>query len=93
MPKHRTRKRIKGGNPAETKFREYASKFANKEPVSIESFSAFLESVNDPLKVTIDYDKTGKPYTINEYALLHNASHDIHAVFWKYDVVQIRASH
>jgi hypothetical protein len=86
MPKRRTRKRIIGGNPAETKFREYASKIANKEPVSIESFSAFLDSVDDPLKVAIDYDKTGKPYTINEYALLHNASHDIHAVFWKYEV-------
>ena len=86
MPKRRTRKRINGGNPTEIKFREYASKIANKEPISIESFSAFLESVKDPLKVTIDYDKTGKPYTINEYALLHNASHDIHAVFWKYDV-------
>ena len=86
MPKRLTRKRIKGGNPIEIKFREYASKIANKEPVSIESFSAFLESVKDPLKVTIDYDKKGKPYTINEYALLHNASYDIHAVFWKYEV-------
>ena len=86
MPKRRTRKRINGGNPTEIKFREYASKIANKEPISIESFSVFLESVKDPLKVTIDYDKTGKPYTINEYALLHNASHDIHAVFWKYEV-------
>ena len=86
MPKRRTRKLIKGGNPTEIKFREYASKIANKEQVSIESFSAFLESVKDPLKVTIDYDKKGKPYTINEYALLHNASNDIHAVFWKYEV-------
>ena len=86
MPKRRTRKRINGGNPTEIKFREYASKFANKEPVSIKSFSVFLESVKDPLKVTIDYDKKGKSYTINEYALLHNASYDIHAVFWKYDV-------
>jgi hypothetical protein len=49
----RTRKRIKGGNPTEIKFREYASKIANKEPVSIESFSAFLESVKDPLKVVM----------------------------------------
>ena len=86
MVNRRIRKRIKGGNPVENKFREYASKIANKEPVSIESFSTFLESVKDPLKVTIDYDKKGKPYTINEYALLHNASHDIHAVFWKYEV-------
>ena len=86
MPKRRTRKRINGGNPTETKFREYASKIANKEPVSIESFTAFLDSVDDPLKVAIDYDKKGKSYTINEYALLHNASYDIHAVFWKYEV-------
>jgi hypothetical protein len=41
MPKRRTRKRIIGGNPAETKFREYASKIANKEPVSIESLPLF----------------------------------------------------
>ena len=86
MPKQRTRKRIKGGNPTEIKFREYASKIANKEPVSTESFSAFLDSVKDPLKVAIDYDKKGKLYAINEYALLHNASYDIHAVFWKYEV-------
>jgi hypothetical protein len=86
MPKRRTRKRINGGNPVEIKFREYASKIANKEPVSIESFTVFLDSVDDPLKVAIDYDKKGKSYTINEYALLHNASYDIHAVFWKYEV-------
>jgi len=92
MPKHRTRKRVNGGKErppvvtTETKFREYASKFANKESISIESFTAFLDSVADPLKVAIDYDKTGKPCTINEYALLHNASYDIHAVFWKYEV-------
>ena len=83
MPNHRTRKRVKGGT---TKFREYAFKIANKKPISIENFTTFLDSIKDPLKVVIDYDKTGNPYTINEYALLHNASHDIHAVFWKYEV-------
>ena len=86
MVNRRTRKRIKGGNPVENKFREYASKIANKEPVSIEDFTQFLNSIKDPLKVLIDYDKTGNPYTINEYALIHNAPYDIHAVFWNYEV-------
>ncbi len=70
MPKRRTRKQITGGNPTETKFREYASKIANKEPVSIESFTAFLDSIDDPLKMAIDYDKKGKPYTVSKNTIV-----------------------
>lgn len=86
MANRKTRKRIKGGNPIEVKIRKYASKISNKEPIAIEEFTKFLDTVKDPLKILIDYDKTGNPYTINEYALLHNSSHDIHAVFWQYEV-------
>lgn len=84
--KTRRRRKITGGNETEKRFREYAIKIKNQEQIPIESFSAFLESVKDPLKVAIDYNRTGNLYTINEYALLNNASHDIHATFWKYDV-------
>ena len=86
MTIRKTRKRMKGGNMTEIKLREYASKIANKEPISIDEFTKFLNAIKEPLKVLIDYNKTGNPYTINEYALLHNASHDIHSVFWQYEV-------
>lgn len=86
MKTRQTRKKIIGGNETEKKFREYALKIKNQEQILIEDFTAFLDSVKDPLKVVFDFNRTGNLYTINEYALLHNASHDIHAAFWKYEV-------
>lgn len=87
MARQQTRKLIKSGaKNVETKFREYAIKIANKKPLSIENFTNFLNKIKEPLKVAFDYDNNGKTYTINEYALLHNAPHEIHSVFWNYEV-------
>ena len=81
-----TRKR-KGGNIIrEQKFRNYATKMKNKEHIDEEEFAEFLKSVNNPLKVIINFDNDKNQYTINEYALIHDAGYNIHALFWNYNV-------
>lgn len=81
-----TRKLTYGGNMHERKFREYAVKIKNREPINENEFAEFLKQIDEPLKIAIDYDNNGNKYTINEYALLHNAGYNIHALFWNYDV-------
>lgn len=83
MKKRRTRK--KGGNP-ETKFHFYARKMKRNERIDQTEFKAFLDSVKDPLFSEWDFENDGNKYTINEYAILHNAPLNIHAVFWDYPV-------
>jgi len=77
----RKRKLTSGGQ-----FHKYAMKMKNKERIDANEFKAFLAKAKNPLQTFIDYDGKGYAYTINEYALLHDAGNDIQSLFWQYEV-------
>ncbi len=79
------KKRIFGGNPEST-YIDYATKIKNKQPINIQEFKKFLESVEKPLKKAFELIPGEGKKTINEYALIYNAEMEIHAIFRIYDV-------
>jgi len=85
IQKRKTRKlRQTGGT--DQKFREYAIQIKNKERIDTTKLKSFLDTVKNPLHIVIDYDGNGQKYTLNEYALIHDAGHNIHSVFRKYNI-------
>ena len=79
-----TRKRYnkKGGNP---EMFQYALQIKNKKPIDIDKFKTFLDSIQNPLFQQYDFDGNGTKYTINEYALIHEADIMVHSVFNNYN--------
>lgn len=80
-----TRKRYnkKGGNP---EMFQYALQIKNKKQIDIDKFKTFLDSIQNPLFQQYDFDGNGTKYTINEYALIHEADIMVHSVFNNYTV-------
>jgi len=73
----------KGGNP---EMFQYALQIKNKKTIDINKFKTFLDSIQNPLFQQYDFDGNGTKYTINEYALIHEADIMVHSVFNNYTV-------
>lgn len=83
---NKTRKQRSYGGDSELAMREYASLLQTKSPINTSKFKDFLNSIKNPLKLQIAFDNDAKKYTINEYALIHNAGIEIHSLFRHYSV-------